>query len=137
MSSRSEPLQRFKEKETVMIAHLSKHLASKVAVGVTLTACLGCGSALAADRTYTYINGVKTIVLPKEYNTLKDGTGVNTVVQICTDCHSTDYISTQPYQTRDGWQAVITKMRDKFGMDRISANDEATILDYLVTNYGQ
>jgi hypothetical protein len=120
-----------------MITHLSKHLAREVAVGLSLLACMGVGSALAADPTYTYINGVKTIVLPKEYNTLKNGTGVSTVVQVCTECHSTDYISTQPYQTRDGWQAVITKMRDKFGMDRISANDEATILDYLVTNYGK
>ena len=67
---------------------------------------------------------------------LKDGAGKAVTENICSGCHSLDYIRINaPFMTRQTWTASVSKMVQMFGAP-IPANDQATIIDYLSTNYG-
>lgn len=55
----------------------------------------------------------------------------------CRDCHSADYISSQPIMDRAAWQKVVTKMVDKFGAANIKPAHQPLILDYIVAVYGK
>jgi len=67
---------------------------------------------------------------------LKDGAGKAVVENICSGCHSLDYIRINaPFMTRQTWTASVNKMVQMFGAP-IPANDQAMIIDYLSTNYG-
>jgi sulfite dehydrogenase (cytochrome) subunit B len=105
-----------------------------------LCLCLSVFSTLAhaAGTGYnmTYIGGVKTVTLPPEITTFKTGPNVELVTSACASCHSSDYPTTQPYQDRAGWLAVVDKMKDNFGMMPLGNTDEALIIDYLTTYYG-
>jgi hypothetical protein len=65
------------------------------------------------------------------------GADAGLVRETCLECHSADYVTAQPRQTRDGWKAVVSKMTTVFGMAPISTEDETRILDYLVSFYGR
>ena len=65
------------------------------------------------------------------------GAHAGLVRETCLECHSADYVTAQPRQTRDGWRAVVSRMTTVFGMAPISTDDETRILDYLVTFYGR
>lgn len=95
-----------------------------VLVGIALMACT-LGVTLA-----------ESIILPPETAAFEPGTNSALVTQKCTLCHTADYPTTQPPQNRAGWQAVLTKMQNVFGMPPLTANDTTLILDYLVTHYG-
>lgn len=84
----------------------------------------------------TYVNGVKTITLPVETAVFTSGPDVVLVTETCTECHSADYPTTQPSQSRDGWLAVIEKMEHNFEMAPLTNTDQSLILDYLTTYYG-
>ena len=77
----------------------------------------------------------KSIELPLDPTKLKPGPGM-TEASICTTCHSTDYISTQPRLTRTVWKAEVVKMQAKYGAP-IQTNLVDKIVDYLTANYGQ
>ena len=79
---------------------------------------------------------IKTITLPPETATLDSGDNVDLVTTKCDMCHSVDYLSTQPLPARGGWQAVVDKMKNVFGMPALSSTDRTLIVDYLVTHYG-
>ena len=67
---------------------------------------------------------------------LKDGTGKAVTESICSGCHSLDYIRINaPFMNRQTWTASVNKMVQMFGAP-IAPNDQATIIDYLSTNYG-
>jgi hypothetical protein len=68
---------------------------------------------------------------------LKNAPGHETVENVCSACHSLDYIRTNsPFMTEQVWQAEVNKMVNVFGAP--ATPDEAkTILDYLVKNYGK
>ena len=67
---------------------------------------------------------------------LKDGAGKAVTENICSGCHSLDYIRINaPFMNRQTWTASVNKMVQMFGAP-IAANDQATIIDYLSTNYG-
>lgn len=78
-----------------------------------------------------------TIVLPPMTAVLKPGPNLRFIRDVCTECHTVNYPSTQPRLDRAGWQGIITKMNEKFGMDKLSPEENNLILDYLVTNYGK
>lgn len=68
--------------------------------------------------------------------TLKDGAGKAVTENICSGCHSLDYIRINaPFMNRQTWTASVNKMVQMFGAP-IAASDQATIIDYLSTNYG-
>ena len=68
--------------------------------------------------------------------TLKDAPGRVTVENICSGCHSLDYIRINaPFMNRQAWTASVTKMVSVFGAP-IQQNDQAQIVDYLTANYG-
>ena len=62
--------------------------------------------------------------------------GWDTVQTTCTECHSAQLI-TQNSGSKAVWQSRITWMQDTQGLRQLNSEEEATILDYLATNYGQ
>ena len=74
--------------------------------------------------------------LPAETARFKFGPGVELAVASCLTCHSVEYISTQPSQTRTAWKASVDKMRAKFGAP-IPDDQVDKLADYLAANYGK
>lgn len=67
---------------------------------------------------------------------LKDAAGRSVTENICSGCHSLDYIRINaPFMNRQTWTASVNKMVQMFGAP-IAPNDAATIIDYLSANYG-
>ena len=67
---------------------------------------------------------------------LKEAAGRTVTENICSGCHSLDYIRINaPFMNRQTWTASVNKMVQMFGAP-IAANDAATIIDYLTANYG-
>ena len=54
----------------------------------------------------------------------------------CTECHSSQII-VQNSGTREVWKSRIEWMQDSQGLGELGPELEASILDYLATNYGQ
>ena len=80
--------------------------------------------------------GAAAAASAQERITLKDGTGRAVTENICSGCHSLDYIRINaPFMNRQTWTASVNKMVQMFGAP-IAANDQATIINYLATNYG-
>ncbi len=67
---------------------------------------------------------------------LKEAAGKSVTENICSGCHSLDYIRINaPFMTRQTWTASVNKMVQMFGAP-IAPNDATTIIDYLSANYG-
>jgi hypothetical protein len=81
---------------------------------------LGPGVALAAERP----------------TPLKDAPGRQMTENLCSGCHSLDYIRINaPFMNRQTWTAEVNKMVQAFGAP-IAAADAARIIEYLTANYG-
>jgi competence protein ComEA len=66
------------------------------------------------------------------YPELPAGAGKDTLVRVCSKCHSPDNVIANG-QDRAGWEETITKMA---GFGAVGTDDEFTaILDYLVKNF--
>lgn len=76
------------------------------------------------------------IVLPTESASFKATQGAELAMAHCLQCHSAEYITTQPPLGRDAWVASIEKMRKKYGA-AVPTEAEAPLLDYLVAAYGK
>ena len=75
-------------------------------------------------------------VAAQERIQLKEAAGRAVTENICSGCHSLDYIRINaPFMNRQTWTASVNKMVQMFGAP-IAANDQAQIIDYLATNYG-
>ncbi len=67
---------------------------------------------------------------------IKAAPGHETVENNCAACHSLDYPRiNSTFMDRKMWQAEVDKMINVFGAP-IEPKDAATIVDYLVKNYG-
>ena len=67
---------------------------------------------------------------------LKDAPGRATVENLCSGCHSLDYVRINaPFMNKMGWTVEVNKMIQAFGAP-IQTNDAGTIIDYLSANYG-
>jgi hypothetical protein len=67
---------------------------------------------------------------------LKDAPGRPMVENMCSGCHSLDYIRTNaPFMSRQTWTAEVNKMINAYGAP-IPQNDTGAIIEYLATNYG-
>lgn len=76
-----------------------------------------------------------TIDLPEPQFTLKQGPGMDAVMNNCQTCHSLDYVLTQPPHMGDKfWDGEVTKMIKTFGAP-ISDADAKTIAEYLKSTY--
>jgi competence protein ComEA len=68
----------------------------------------------------------------QQYPELPAGAGKDTLVRVCSKCHSPDNVIANG-QDRAGWEETITKMA---GFGAVATDDEFTaILDYLVKNF--
>lgn len=71
---------------------------------------------------------------PAETGTYKPGKGVELAQALCTNCHSVDYVSTQPPMPRKFWDGVVKKMKEKYAAP---LPDDTTLLaEYLTREYG-
>lgn len=75
------------------------------------------------------------LVLPAEIPTFRAGPGVELAMAQCLQCHSSEYITTQPPLGRAAWKASIEKMRGKYGAI-VPPETEAALLEYLAGTYG-
>jgi hypothetical protein len=67
---------------------------------------------------------------------LKDAPGRGAVENLCSGCHSLDYIRINaPFMNKQTWTAEVNKMINAFAAP-IPQNDAAAIIDYLAANYG-
>jgi hypothetical protein len=67
---------------------------------------------------------------------LKDAPGRATVENLCSGCHSLEYIRTNaPFMSSQAWTAEVNKMIDAFGAP-IPQKDAGEIVAYLTANYG-
>ena len=67
---------------------------------------------------------------------LKDAPGRAMTENLCSGCHSLDYIRINaPFMNRQTWTAEVNKMVQAFGAP-IAQADANTIIDYLAANYG-
>lgn len=100
----------------------------RILLTLAAAASLGFAAATAAPIGYK---------LPDETAAFKPGTGLETVQNNCTACHSADYIKTQPRGEKfkkDFWTAEVTKMIKVYGAP-IEDKDIGKIVDYLAANY--
>jgi len=74
--------------------------------------------------------------LPAAQPSVKAGPGAGLVIANCAQCHSLDYITTQPPLTRAQWTAGIEKMRGRFGATT-PTNLVPNLADYLTSAYGK
>lgn len=75
------------------------------------------------------------LVLPAGQPSVQPGEGAGLVVATCSQCHSLDYITTQPALTRAQWTAGVEKMRARFGAS-VSSNQIPVLVEYLTRAYG-
>ena len=76
------------------------------------------------------------VVAPDRPITLKNAEGRAVTQNLCSGCHSLDYIRINaPFMNRQGWTASVNKMVQMFGAP-IAPPDAAAIIDYLSANYG-
>jgi len=67
---------------------------------------------------------------------LKDAPGRAVTENLCSGCHSLDYIRINaPFMNRQTWTAEVNKMIQAFGAP-IQMSDAGAIIDYLAANYG-
>ena len=93
--------------------------------------------ATSETRVSRHRAGPLTYTLPSETATLKkaSGPGYEKAEQICSACHSVDYISTQPPgKGKDFRTAEVNKMVSAYGAP-IEEGDRPAIIDYLAANY--
>lgn len=64
---------------------------------------------------------------------LKDGDGLMTVVNNCTNCHSA-LLVTQNRMTAERWRSTIKWMQETQNLWELGGNEDI-IINYLVTNY--
>jgi hypothetical protein len=75
------------------------------------------------------------IVLPPEPSVFRVVPGAEIAMAQCLQCHSAEYITTQPRLGRNAWKASIEKMRSKYGAV-VAPETEVDLLEYLVGIYG-
>jgi mono/diheme cytochrome c family protein len=75
------------------------------------------------------------LVLPAGQPSVQPGEGAGLVVATCSQCHSLDYITTQPALTRTQWTAGVEKMRARFGAS-VSSTQVPVLFEYLTRAYG-
>lgn len=75
------------------------------------------------------------LVLPPGQPSVQPGEGAGLVIATCSQCHSLDYISTQPALTRAQWTAGVEKMRTRFGAS-VASNQFPILVEYLTRTYG-
>lgn len=71
---------------------------------------------------------------PAETGTYKPGKGVELAQTLCLNCHSSDYVSTQPPMPLKFWEGVIKKMKDKYAAPL--PEDMTALAEYLTREYG-
>jgi hypothetical protein len=86
--------------------------------------------------TVALLGAAATALAQEKPIALKDGAGKAVTENICSGCHSLDYIRINaPFMSRQTWTASVNKMVQMFGAP-IPQDEVATIIDYLSANYG-
>jgi len=101
---------------------------SSLAALAVFAACLAAGAG-------SFAAGLK-IELPPPQAALAPGTGSDLARNRCLNCHSTDYIATQPPgKPLAFWKAEVEKMRKVYGA-QVADDEIAPLANYLAHAYG-
>ena len=89
---------------------------------------------------FWFVLGVLGAIAPafaqEEAVPLKDASGRTTVENMCSGCHSLDYIRINaPFMNEQTWTAEVNKMVNSFGAPILQSNSRE-IINYLAANYG-
>jgi cytochrome c553 len=71
---------------------------------------------------------------PAETGAYKPGKGSELAQALCMNCHSVEYVSTQPPMPRKFWEGVLKKMKEKYAAPM--PDDMTALADYLTDAYG-
>jgi competence protein ComEA len=106
-------------------------IVKRLATGLTrISAWVICCCACSMMLTLSFAQ--QPAAQKEQYPELPAGAGKDTLVRVCSKCHSPDNVIANG-QDRAGWEATITKMA---GFGAVASDDEYTeILDYLVKNF--
>jgi competence protein ComEA len=89
-------------------------------------------SAIVSAPCYAQQSSQQSQDHPQQYSELPAGAGKDTLIRVCSQCHSPDNVIANG-QDRAGWENTINKMA---GFGAVASDDEFTaILDYLVKNF--
>ncbi len=104
-----------------------KRLATKL-TKISAAAVCFCACSMMLSLSYAQ----QPAAQKQQYPELPAGAGKDTLVRVCSKCHSPDNVIANG-QDRTGWEGTITKMA---GFGAVATDDEFTdILDYLVKNF--
>jgi len=126
---------------------LGKKLLAVAGVAALITLNISAAHADADhDRHYIHLSDRPKTIVIDNLDTAKftkgDPAAAALAQGICGDCHSTDYPTTQPKLSCNGWAKEINKMGTTFraklpwAEDGVSYTTLNAILDYLTLNYG-
>ena len=108
-----------------------KRLVTKMTKISTWAICF-CAYSMMLAPSYAQQPSQQPTAQKEQYPELPAGAGKDTLVRVCSKCHSPDNVIANG-QDRAGWEATITKMA---GFGAVGTDDEFTeILDYLVKNF--
>lgn len=147
-------MKKFYSRKTLLAA---SGVAALIALGITAAnadGMMGKDGRKGGGRanTVTLSDRPKTIVIDNLDTAVfkDDGTGRSSVAQtVCADCHSSDYPTTQPKLSCNGWAKEVNKMGKTFraylpwseidpstGTTTVTYGMLTNILYYLADNYG-
>ncbi len=76
-----------------------------------------------------------------EFTASTQGPNYEVVNEFCRECHSADYVSSQPLLDSTGWAKVVKKMSDRFDPAAINSylnpEHQKLMVQYLTTVYGK
>jgi competence protein ComEA len=108
-----------------------KRLVTKMTKISTWAICF-CAYSMMLAPSYAQQPSQQPPAQKEQYPELPAGAGKDTLVRVCSKCHSPDNVIANG-QDRAGWEGTITKMA---GFGAVGTDDEFTeILDYLVKNF--
>jgi competence protein ComEA len=108
-----------------------KRLVTKMTKISTWAICF-CAYSMMLAPSYAQQPSQQPTAQKEQYPELPAGAGKDTLVRVCSKCHSPDNVIANG-QDRAGWEGTITKMA---GFGAVGTDDEFTeILEYLVKNF--
>jgi len=94
-------------------------------------ACAIAASIASARAAGSAASRVVTVQLPAQGTAFRDAPGVEVARANCLNCHSAEYVTTQPALSKAGWTAEVNKMKGVYGAP-IQPGDVDTLVAYLV-----
>ena len=101
-----------------------------------MRAIAGAVLVMAAGLAFSAGRPVPTLAQDDEFQGLAEGRGQEETYYACTPCHSIHLVKQQRL-SRARWEKTLRWMVEEQGMPELEPEEQALVLDYLVSHYGQ